>query len=694
MLISWTLGVSGDFATALNWSPAVVPGPADDVTVGAKGTFTVTSSVDENVDSLIIARKQPALFIAGASSFTTTNGGVNDGTILVDNGSTLNVGTTGGSTTLTNLRNIDLNASGNETVFAVAGDVSLQGSGKVTLSDNPNNLIVGDMLSTDNAISGAGAIDVTTVVNEVRGIIDASGVNPLTIGSTLIENSGTLEATNHGELQVTEFRATINNTPLGVIEANGANTRVDLADVTIVGGSLETRGANAVISIGLVVLDGTQPDNPVNVAGNVRVAGEDDLFLMGTINNTGAITVVGGALPWIIIEGNVTLEGRGDITLTNSASQPLGIAGAIFGGVLTNVDNVISGTGFIGEQAGSVVQTIFINEAKGVIDANVGTPLVFTGAGPDTNAGLMEATKSGTLLIETVTIDNFLDTTNGTIEAGRGSTVGLENATIAGGFVTADHGATIEAERGSNTITGAAVTNAGTISAESANLAIIGDVTNTGTLDANNATLAIDGAVSGGKATIAGTGEIVFGGASTASVTFAAGNSHAILALSTPSAFTGTVSGLTTGDYIDLTNINFADNPTLSYSSKTHVLTVTDSVSGVTDTITFKGAVGSFSAQSDGGTGTFITHPPPPANIVVVSHDTFVFARNLGENTIATSNVQHNDIIDPPKSEFADLAALLAQSHQDGTHPAHDVTDIMHIAAALTAPHAHDFLLH
>ena len=45
--VSWKLGVSGDFATASNWSPAAVPGPTDDVTIGAKGTYIVTSSADE-----------------------------------------------------------------------------------------------------------------------------------------------------------------------------------------------------------------------------------------------------------------------------------------------------------------------------------------------------------------------------------------------------------------------------------------------------------------------------------------------------------------------------------------------------------------------------------------------------------------------------------------------------------------------
>ena len=106
----------------------------------------------------------------------------------------------------------------------------------------------------------------------------------------------------------------------------------------------------------------------------------------------------------------------------------------------------------------------------------------------------------------------------------------------------------------------------------------------------------IDGAVKGGTATLEGTGEIEFGGASSAKVTFAA-NSDAILKLDSPSSFTGTVSGLAMGDHVDLTNINFADDPTLRYSSKTHVLTVTDSVSQVTDTIKFAGVVGSFSAK-------------------------------------------------------------------------------------------------
>ncbi len=124
---------------------------------------------------------------------------------------------------------------------------------------------------------------------------------------------------------------------------------------------------------------------------------------------------------------------------------------------------------------------------------------------------------------------------------------------------------------------------------------------------------------------------------------------------------------------------------------------MTDSVSGVTDTVTFKGAVGSFSAQTDGNGGTLISDPPAT---VTVSHDSFVFAPNLGEDggNAASSNAQHNETIDfsHQGGELADLAALMAQAHEDGAHliSQHDANDIMQQhAQALTAQHAHDFLV-
>jgi hypothetical protein len=509
MIISWRLkGVSGDFATASNWDPAAVPGPADDVIIGAKGTYTVTSSVAETVDSLTISNKHATLLIEGASSFSDTLGGVNDGTIVVDSGSSILVGTTTPlNPTLSNAGTIDLNDSTLTIGRFGASMGSLLGAGHINMSGGGIEGTFAMTLVTDNTISGAGFINPgggaqgTGTHWNNQGVIDASTPNGiLAIGHTTIENSGILEATNGGELDL--FPAAVHNTAAGIIEAKGANSQV-------------------------------------------------------------------------------------------------------FWGFSFGADN-------------------------------------------GSNAGLIAAVDSGTVLLR----DKFgLDNTDGTIEAGHDSTVGLENVTILGGSVTVRNGGTIESEpegssQAPSTITGAVVTNAGTVGAEGANLTIIGNVTNTGTLDANNATLVIEGAVSGGKATLEGTGEIEFGAASAAHVTFAA-NSNAILKLDNPLSFTGTVSGLTTGDYIDLTNINFADNPTLSFSSKTHVLTVTDSVSQVTDFITFKGAIGSFSAQSDGNGGTYISDPP------------------------ATVTASHDEPIDfsHPGGELRKIsAALTGQAHVEGTH--------------------------
>ena len=66
-------------------------------------------------------------------------------------------------------------------------------------------------------------------------------------------------------------------------------------------------------------------------------------------------------------------------------------------------------------------------------------------------------------------------------------------------------------------------------------------------------------------------------------------NSHGVLELDQPLSFTGTISGLTAGDYVDLTNIDFADHPTLKYLNKTDQLTVTDPHTKVSDTITLIG---------------------------------------------------------------------------------------------------------
>ena len=104
-------------------------------------------------------------------------------------------------------------------------------------------------------LSGAGTITFDRMINDVGGIIDATGVNPLSVSNEVtdgwIRNLGTLELTNPdhfsavGGLEI-DFTTIYN---YGIIEANGPSTHVELLHCDIVGGTLETRGANAVIYI-------------------------------------------------------------------------------------------------------------------------------------------------------------------------------------------------------------------------------------------------------------------------------------------------------------------------------------------------------------------------------------------------------------------------------------------------------------
>jgi hypothetical protein len=426
----------------------------------------------------------------------------------------------------------------------------------------------------------------------------------------------------------------------------------------------------------------------------------------GHINLSGG--EIFGGMPGVTVVSDNTISGTGSIDFSAGGQEAHGtwinqgiIDASTPNGLLFIGHTIVENSGILEATNGGLLEFVVApihNAAQGVIEAKgVNSEVIMSptlASGHYTNAGLIAAIDSGTVLINDPE-GGILDNTTGTIEAGCGSTVAVDGTEVIGGFVTILKGGLLEAGAsvpfGSQPgfITGAVITNAGTIGAEGENLTINGDLTNRGTLDANNATLEIDGTVNGGKVTIEGTGEIVFGGPSSADVRFGP-STDAILKLEDPATYSGAVFGLTSGTYLDLTNINFANNPTISYSSKTHLLTVTDTVSGITDTISMKNVSGSFTAQSDGNGGTLITDPPPSAK-VAVSNDAFVFASNLGENPSVNFNA-HNDGFDSSHSGFADLAAMLTQAHEDGMHlVAHDAVDVMQHHAALSAQSHHVF---
>ena len=148
-----------------------------------------------------------------------------------------------------------------------------------------------------------------------------------------------------------------------------------------------------------------------------------------------------------IIANTVQLTGGGDVTLeggtiAENADNGLVLSsGAIL--ALDNVDNTISGSGLIGNFDGFLVLT---NEADGTIDANVavsGAQLSLDTGNTIENAGTLEATSGGYLLIHDTVDDNGngeLLADGGTIEIG-GAVIGNEVAAFGadGGTFLIDH---------------------------------------------------------------------------------------------------------------------------------------------------------------------------------------------------------------------------------------------------------------
>ncbi|SDP50916.1 Ig-like domain-containing protein [Afipia sp. GAS231] len=163
------------------------------------------------------------------------------------------------------------------------------------------------------------------------------------------------------------------------------------------------------------------------------------------LTNAGLIALnSSGVDPVLMLSGAITLTGGGTIEMLGPTTGNFiyGLGGA----VLTNVDNLIAGSGNIGIDDGHLT---FINkatvDATPINAADSGLLVVHTGNAV-TNSGLFEATLGGKLLIEdrlsnsgrveaigagsSVVIDNKTSVNTGLVEAIGGGTVTIKDSTI------------------------------------------------------------------------------------------------------------------------------------------------------------------------------------------------------------------------------------------------------------------------
>ena len=247
----------------------------------------------------------------------TLNNLTNSGAFAANNNTNTNlVGT------INNAGNIALNSAGNNTNLIIQGDVTLGGGGTVTLTNTTANRIYGatntDRLTNNNTISGAGSIGVNFMSLTNNGTILANSSQPLILdpGPSGFINASVLRA-DGGPLQLTNGSfANIGGVTINA--RNGSQAQLNVA--TVMGGTLSTTGgatAGLIRNIGTATLQNLT--NSGAFAADNNTNDESDWHHHQYRQRRASIRRA--ICTDLIIQGNVTLNGGGTVTLTNTTAN-------------------------------------------------------------------------------------------------------------------------------------------------------------------------------------------------------------------------------------------------------------------------------------------------------------------------------------------------------------------------------------
>jgi hypothetical protein len=503
---SWINPVDGDYTDGADWSTGAPPLATDYVDIEATGSYTVSVTANERMDSLNLSGGGTLEVGAGAAATVVYANIASDSSVEVDPGATL-------KTAEEFILSGSLSLGGK---FDIARGY-IYGGGTISLAGRGSEIVVAASADLDSylgspapTIQGAGEIALVGGVElQSEAIIDAfdTGAN-LTIegttgSSTLNPTAGALEATNGGRLVLEGAHAAeLSVGGAAPLQAVGTGSRVELSNVSLNYETISASGGGVID----VLAGGATLEDAVLTAGAVRVTAGATLSVNYGLENDGVIDLgaTGEAAellltPFSISDfGTLTAYGSGTILMGDDAGTV--ITDSTFNGVFDN-DITIAGAGQIG--AGADMGLI----NQGVIDATGDKALVINvGAAEAMNeaGSVFEASGAGGLLLGGGVFDNL-----GTITA------------LGGGSVTLG--------------AGVALTNNNLVEADGGDVTLSGYVRGVGTLEIfAGSTLEIGGAV-----------------ANTQNVVFAAGTGET-LKLDTPATFVSPIGEWAIGDTIDL----------------------------------------------------------------------------------------------------------------------------------------------
>ena len=355
MAVHWASDANGSFSAGANWLGGEAPGAADDAVLDAPGgaPYSVQASgvvtvagVQSNADATL--EIDGGIFTASAAS----DGGAMAGSITLLAGARLDM-----AGILVNQGKVSIGSDGSAAALDLQGDLLLEGGGTIVLggaktamitSSLPHKLAI--LTNLDNTISGAGVIGkgMAQIVNDQNGVILANGRKSLSTAAFML-NYGTLESAGKSELVLGGDE--VENMAGGSLYAGGSSTII--VHSQMVGGELTSS------ALGSIILDNAYV---VGIASSATIICENTSTIKGGIDNSNSLTVASHAN--LRVDVGVTLSGGGLLALAGSTIYSPGSPAT-----LTNIDNTVSGSGF-------VELTSITNEASGYIVAQSGDELV------------------------------------------------------------------------------------------------------------------------------------------------------------------------------------------------------------------------------------------------------------------------------------------------------------------------------
>jgi hypothetical protein len=380
------------------------------------------------------------------TSGTVTLDALNLGAITLTDGSTykaaasdtdvqglLKLGTTTGSTL-----QVTTNGSGNG-YFRLINNTTLSGPGTMVLNGGLIGTNSVNYTLTNNVlIQGYGEIGSNVGADyQNLSLANNSIINANSSGKTLmidgtgssIVNAGLFEATNGGTLNLSTTHA-INNQN-GTITAGNGST-VNITNTTIQGGALTSVGTGVMQDVGSVTLDAHNLGAITLTDGSTLLSGAGtDTDVVGQFNlgtSTGStiqVTTNNTGNGYFRLVGDTTLSGPGTLVLNGGLVGTNSVPYTLTNNVL------IQGYGEIGSNIGADYQDLQLANNATINANSPGNTLKIDGTGSSiVNAGLLEATNGGTLVLST---QNAINNATGNItSSGSGSTVNV-STTIQGG---------------------------------------------------------------------------------------------------------------------------------------------------------------------------------------------------------------------------------------------------------------------